>query len=183
MSEKQTTMFEPEKKQRLLLLFERLLPLVDKLADKLRLLWVLGLLVTIWLVVWCYYLKHYSLSLAVIAGVTALFPTLILARFWWAMEELKSLPEIAGQMVGDAKSGLQQSVQNIRTGDVGKLSFFSAGKSLWSVGAMASEALGLMGSYISVTTLVNPIMLILGVTSFVGVILLFFVGVILAFFV
>jgi hypothetical protein len=28
-------------------------------------------------------------------------PTLILERFWWALEELKNLPDIAGQMMGD----------------------------------------------------------------------------------
>jgi hypothetical protein len=181
MPENQTTILEPEKKQRLLSLLERLLPLVDTLADKLRLLWILGVLVTGWFVVWCYYLKHYSLVASALVGLVAFFPTLILLRFWWAMEELKSLPDIAGQMVGDTKSGLQQSVQNIRAGKTPKLGFLSAGKSLWSVGAMASEALGLMGS--SVATLANPVMLILGVTSFVGVILLFFVGVMLAFFV
>jgi hypothetical protein len=179
----ETTTLAPEKKQRLLTIFERLLPLVDGLADKLRLLWILGALVTAWLVVWCYYLKHYSLSVAIVAGLAAFLPSLILLRFWWALEELKSLPDIAGQMVGDAKSELQVSVQNIRAGKAPKLGFFSAGKRLWSVGAMVAEASELMGSYISVATLVNPFMLILGVVSIVSVFLLFFVGIMLAFFV
>jgi hypothetical protein len=183
MPEEPTATLEPEKKQRLLSLFESLLPLVDGLADKLRLLWVLGLLVTVWLVVWCYVLKHYPIGITAFAGIAALLPTLILARFWWALEELKSLPDIAGEMVGDAKHELQESVQNIRAGKVPKLSFFGAGKSLWSVGAMATEARGLLGSYISVATLVNPFMLVLGVLSFVGVFVLFLVGIVLAFFV
>jgi hypothetical protein len=109
-------------------------------------------------------------------------PTLILARFWWALEELKSLPDIAGQMAGDAKSELQASVQNIRTGKIPKLGFFSAGKSLWSIGSMASEARELMGSYISVATLVNPFMLVLGVVSLVSVLLLLVTGLVLLFF-
>jgi hypothetical protein len=183
MSEKQTTALEPEKKQRLLAIFERLLPLVDGLANKLRLFLILGVLVAVWLVVWCYFLKHYSLGITVTLGVVAFLPTLVLARFWWALEELKSLPDIAGQVVGDARTELQESVQNIRAGKIPKLGFFSAGKSLWSVGAMASEARELMGSYISVATLVNPFMLVLGVISFVGVFLLFMVGIVLAFFV
>lgn len=183
MPENPTTTLEPEKKQRLLSLFESLLPLVDSLADKLRLLWILGLLVAAWLVVWCYFLKHYALGITVFAGIAALLPTLILARFWWALEELKDLPNIAGEMVGDAKQELQESVQNIRAGNVSKLSFLGAGKSLWSVGAMASEARELVGSYISVATLVNPFMLVLGVLSFVSVFVLFLVGILLAFFV
>lgn len=173
---------EPEKKQRLLTLFERLLPLVDSLADKLRLLWLLGILVASWLVVWCFVLKHYSLGLTSAIGTAALLPTLILLRFWWALEELKNLPNIAGEIVGDAKSELKESVQNIRAGKI-KLSFLGAGKRLWSVGAMASEASELVGSYISVATLVNPFMLILGVLSLVGVFALFLLGVLLAFFI
>lgn len=183
MPEQPTTTLAPEKKQRLLSIFESLLPLVDTLADKLRLLWILGLLVTVWLVVWCYFLKHYSLGITVTAGAIALLPTLILVRFWWALEELKSLPDIAGDMVGDAKSELKESVQNIRAGKIPKLGFFSAGKSLWSVGAMATEARELVGSYISVATLANPLMLILGIISFVSVFLLFLVSIVLAFFV
>jgi hypothetical protein len=183
MSEKPATSLEPEKKRQLLSTFERLLPLVDSLADKLRLLWILGLLITGWLVVWCYYLKHFSLGITIIGGISAILPTLILARFWWALEELKNLPEIAGDMVGDAKNELQESVQDIRTGKMPKLSFLSAGKSIWSVGALANEARDLMGSYLSVATLFNPFMLVLGALSFAGVYLLFFVGIVLAFFV
>lgn len=183
MSEKPTTTLEPEKKRRLLSILERLLPLVDSLADKLRLFLMLGVLVTVWLLVWFFYLKHYSIGITATVGIAASLPTLILARFWWALEELKNLPNIAGQMVGDAKTELQESVQNIRAGKVPKLGFFSAGKSLWSVGAMASETRELVGSYISLSTLVNPFMLVLGVVSFVCVFLLFLVGIILAFFV
>jgi hypothetical protein len=182
-SEKNVTPLETDKKRRLLSLFESLLPLVDSLADRLKLLWVLGLSVSVWLVVWCFYLKHYSLGLTAFAGIAALLPTLILLRFWWALEELKNLPDIAGEMAGDAKSELQESVQNIRAGKIPKISFFTAGKSLWSIGAMASEARELIGSYISVATLANPFMLVLGVLSFIGVFVLFLVGIVLAFFI
>ncbi len=181
MSEKVSTPLEPEKKRRLIAIFENMLPLIDGLADKLRLLWVLGLLLTAWLVVWCFYLKHYSLAISAFVGLAALLPTVILMRFWWSLEELKNLPEIAGDIMGDAKSELQASVQNIRSGKLPKLSFFSAGKGLWSVGAMASEARELVGSYISVATLVNPIMLVLGVLSFASIFVLFLVSIVLAF--
>jgi hypothetical protein len=135
------------------------------------------------LVVWCYFLKHYSIGITATVGIAAFLPTLILARFWWALEELKNLPNIAGDMVGDAKTELRASVQNIRAGKVPKLGFLSAGKGLWSVGAMAVEARELMGSYIGLSTLVNPFMLVLGVISFVSVFLLFLLGIVLAFFV
>lgn len=183
MPENPTITLEPDKKQRLLAIFAKLLPLVDSIAEKLLLMMILGLLVTTWLVVWLFFLKHYSLAVTSIAGITAFLPTLILAQFWWALEELKSLPDIAGQMLGDAKTELQVSVQNIRVGKTPKLGLLSAGKNLWSIGAMATEAREIVGSYISVATLVNPFMLVLGVLSYISVFLLFMVGIILAFFV
>ena len=182
MKEKPTIPLAPEQKQRLLVIFERLLPLVDSLADKLRLILILGLLVTVWLVVWFFFLKHFSIGITAITGIGTLLPTLILARFWWALEELKNLPDIAGQMMGDAKNELQESVQNIRASNAFKLGFFSAGKSLWSVGNMVSEARDLVGSYLSITTLVNPFMLVLGALSLLSVFLLFLISIILVFF-
>ncbi len=183
MPEKPITTVEQDQKQRLLSIIGRLLPLVDSLADKLRLILVLGMLSAIWLIVWFYFLKHFSLGFSATVGVVAIFPALILARFWWALEELKNLPEIAGQMMGDAKTEFQASLQNLRSGEVPKLGFLNVGKSLWSVGAIASEARELVGSYISFATLVNPIMLVLGAVSFVSVFLLFLVGIILALFI
>lgn len=164
-------------------MFENLLPLIDGVADKLRLLSILGLLIAVWLVVWCFYLKHFSIAVTAIIGLAALIPALILLRFWWAVEDLKNLPDIAGDMAGDAKSELQASVRNIRAGKIPKISFLSAGKSLWSIGGMASEARELLGSYISVATLANPFMLILGILSFAGVFVLFLTGIVLAFFI
>lgn len=183
MPENPKNALEPEKKERLTSIFARLLPLVDSLADKVRLFWILGLLVSIWLVVWCHVLKHYALGITVFVGIAALLPTLILARFWWALEELKDLPNIAGDMAGDAKHEFQESVQNIRAGKIPKLGFLSAGKSLWSIGSMASEARELLGSYVSVASLANPFMLVMGVVSFFGVFALFLVGIVLAFFI
>ena len=182
-SDKPIKPLETENKQKLLELFERLLPLLDKLTDKLKLTLVLGLLVVVWLVVWFLFLKHFSLAVSLLVGFAALMPTLILARFWWALEELKDLPNIAGQMLGDAKSEFQASVQNIRAGNPPKLGFLGIGKNLWSVGAMASEARELVGSYIGIATLVNPFMLVLGAISFTSIFLLFLVGIVLAFFI
>jgi hypothetical protein len=173
---------EADKQERLQTIFGKLLPMVDALADKLRLIWILGLLISVWLAVWCIILKHYSWTIGLVVASLALLPTLILFRFWWALEELKNLPEIAGEMAGDAKSEFQASVQNLRAGKLPKLSFFGAGKSLWSIGSLATEARELAGSYLSLATLANPFMLILGVISLFVVFILFLAGIVLAFF-
>ncbi len=182
MAEEQANTGQSQKQQRMLSIFSRLLPMVDALSDKIRLFVILGLLATIWLVVWCFQLKHFSIGVSAAAGVTALIPTLILARFWWALEELKNLPNIAGDMLGDAKSQLQASVQNLKAGQLPKLGIFSAGKSLWSIGSMAREASEMAGSYLSIVTVANPFMLVLGVISLFSVFFLVLIGIALAFF-
>jgi hypothetical protein len=165
MSEQQTTAATPENKQRLLQLFERLLPLVDGLADKLRLVLIIGILLLIWVGVWLGVIKHFSLLITLTVVGLATVPLLILLRFWWSLEELKDLPNIAGQMMGDAKNEIKASVQGIRAGKVTKLSFLGATKGLWSVGSMLRETKELVGSYLGIATLINPVMLVLGVFS------------------
>jgi hypothetical protein len=105
-------------------------------------------------------IKHLSLTVTLSVVALALLPLLILFRFWWAFEELKDLPDIAGQMMGDTKDEFRLSIQDIRAGDVSKLSFLSATKGMWSIGSMLREARDLLGSYISIGTLINPFMLV-----------------------
>lgn len=168
-----------DKKQRLLDIFQRLLPMVDSVADKLRFALVLGLALDGWIFVWLYFLKQFSLTSSLIVAGVVLLPLLIILRFWWALEELKDLPNIAGRMMGDAKNEIRETAQGIRAGSVQKLSFLGSAKSLLSIGSMASEARELMGSYISLGTLVNPLSLILGVLSLLFVLLLILVGIVL----
>ncbi len=182
MSTSVTPTTDPNRQQRLVEIFQRLLPIVNSLARKLLLTIVLGILIAVWLMVWCLYFKHYSITVAIIAGFTALLPTAIVARFWWAVEELKELPQITSQMIGDAKGELSASLNNLRNGTPLKTGFFSVGKNLWSVGSMVSELRELAGTYFTFSTLINPFMLILGAVSIGCIFLLFFIGIALGFF-
>lgn len=160
-------------------IFQKLLPLVDSMADKLRLALILGVILVGWIFVWLFFLKGFSLTTAaVVAGVASL-PLLIILRFWWALEELKGLPEIVGDMVGDAKEEFTTTVQGIRAGDRQKIGLLGSVKKLWSVGSLAGEARELLGSYISIGTLANPLSLIMGVLSLLFVLLLLLVGIVL----
>lgn len=167
------------KQQRLLTLFERLLPLVDSVSDKVRFAALLGVGLDVWIFIWLFFLKGWSLTGALIViGVVAL-PLLILLRFWWALEELKDLPKVAGRMLTDAQYEIQETVKGIRAGQVQKLSVFGSAKSLWSIGSLVSEARELLGSYISIGTLINPLSLLLGVLSLLFVFLLVVVSLVL----
>lgn len=183
MSASPTSPVVTKQNERLHNIFQRLLPLLDSLGRKLKLTIVLGLLVTVWLLVWCIYVKRFSLVAGTVVGLVSFFPTLILCRFWWAIEELKKLPDIAGQMMGDAKTEFFDSAHRLSRGKTDDLGFLNLGKNLWSVSAMVLEARELMGSYVSISTLINPLMLGLGITSFVSVFVLFITGVTLVFFI
>ena len=167
------------KQARLLVIFDHLLPLVDSVSDKVRFAALLGLGLDVWIFVWLFFLKGFSLSSALMVAGVVLLPLLILLRFWWALEEIKDLPNIAERMMTDAQGEIQETVQGIRAGQVQMLGFLRSAKSLWSIGSMASEARELVGSYISIGTLVNPLSLVLGVVSLLFVLLLVFVGLVL----
>ena len=169
MTEPNTGMLSADKTARLAALFEKLLPLIDGLADKLRQILILGVLVLGWIGYWLFGIKHYSVAIGLSVIGVALLPMLIIIRFWWSLEELKNLPAIADDMLGDAKNELRTSIQGFQAGKIPKFGFFSASKGLWSMGSMLMEAKDLLGSYLSVATLVNPFMLVLGVISLIGV--------------
>lgn len=164
---------------RALEIFEKLLPLVDSVADKLRFALLLGTGLIVWIFVWLFFLKGISLnSSLIVAGIAAL-PLLVILRFWWALEELKGLPEIVEDMVDDAKGEFQATVDGIRAGDKQKVGLLGSVKKLWSVGSLAGEARELLGSYISIGTLANPFSLVLGVLSLLFVLLLVLVSIVL----
>ncbi|MBU0654005.1 MAG: hypothetical protein KJ914_02615 [Gammaproteobacteria bacterium] len=178
----QTPAAQPANLQaRALEIFQKLLPLVDSVADKLRFALMLGIGLVGWIFVWLFFLKGFSLNTALIVAGVALLPLLVILRFWWALEELKGLPEIVGGMVGDAKQEFQTTVQGIRAGDRQKVGLLGSVGKLWTLGSLAGEARELLGSYISIGTLANPFSLILGVLALLFVLLLVLVGVVLLF--
>lgn len=169
----------PTTQQRLLNLFERLLPVVDSVADKLRFALILGVVLVAWIFIWLYFLKSVSLGSASLVAGIALLPLLIVARFLWALEELKDLPAIADRMLDDAQGSLTATVKGLQTGTVDKVSLLGSAKKLWNIRGMAGEARELLGSYVSIGTLINPLSLMMGVLSLLFVIFLVLVSIVL----
>ncbi|MCK5812886.1 MAG: hypothetical protein KAH03_01455 [Cocleimonas sp.] len=160
--------------------FENLIPLVDSISDSMRGAVFLGLLLTVWFFVWLFFLNSYSLLTASILSGITLIPVLILSRFWWALEELKDLPDIVSEMVDDAKEDVQETVQNLRNNKTKKIGLFGTIKSLFSIRSILSEADDMLGSYISISALINPFWLILGVFSLLAMIMFILIAIILA---
>lgn len=171
---------QASKQQRLVKLLQKLLPLVDGVTDWVRLIFILGLTVVVWIGFWMFKVQHFSLLVSTSLLVIALLPVLIIGYFWWALEELKNLPNIAGEMLMDVKSELLDSARDIRASKVAKIGIWGATKGLWSIASMLGDVRELLGSYISMATLLNPFMLGLGVVALGLVFMLLLIGIMLA---
>lgn len=149
------------RKGALLRLFDRLLPIVDTIADSVRLAALVGLVMVAWIFFWMNRFGNFSVSTALlVCGLTSL-PVLVLLWYWWGLEGLKKLPENVAQMAGNASAELRSHIQGIRAGEKRKLvSHVSLGK-LWELRSLADEARELLGSYVRLGSLANPLLLVL----------------------
>lgn len=149
------------RKGALMRLFDRLLPIVDAIADSVRLAALLGLVMVIWIFVWMTRLNDLSLATGLTVTAVASLPLLVLLFYWWGLEGVKKLPETVAQMAGSAGAEVRSHIQGIRAGETRKLlSHVSLGK-LWELRSLADEARELLGSYARVGALASPILLVL----------------------
>jgi hypothetical protein len=156
--------------------FQRLLPLVDDLADALGVLLLISLSVAIWIFIYAFHLQKFSLIITISVSVLTLLPILILLRFWFALENLKDIPKIAEEMIDDVTDDVAQSWHAAKSGKKGALNFFGQAKKLFEIRAILNSADDIIGQYFSIGPLVNPFYLFLGVLSFIGLFFLFMVG-------
>ncbi len=161
--------------------FQRLLPLVDDLADGLGVLLLISLAITIWIFVYLFYLQHFSLTISLGGSGLALIPILILSRFWFALESLKDIPKIAEEMIDDVTEDAAQSWHAVKSGKKGALNFLGQAKKLFEIRSILNSADDIIGQYFSIGPLVNPFYLFFGVLSLLGLFVLFLTGGILGF--
>ncbi len=149
------------RKGALMRLFDRMLPVVDAVADSVRLAAVLGLVMVVWIFVWITVLNTFPLGIGLAVTAAAFLPVLVLLWYWWGLESLKKLPETVARMAGSAGAEVRSHIQGIRDGEQRRLlSPVSLGK-LWELRSLADEARELLGSYARVGSLANPILLVL----------------------
>ena len=161
--------------------FQRLLPLVDDLADGLGVLLLISLAVTIWIFVYLFRLQHFSFPMSLGISGLALIPILILSRFWFALENLKDIPKIAEEMIDDVTEDAAQSWHAVKSGKKGALNFFGQAKKLFEIRAILNSADDIIGQYFSIGPLVNPFYLFFGILSLFGLFTLFITGGVLVF--
>lgn len=159
--------------------FQRLLPLVDDLADALGVLLLISLLVIGWIFFYLFQLQHFSLAISLCIILLSSLPLLILSRFWFALESLKDIPKIAEQMIDDVTDDVAQSWHADKSGKKGALNLFGQAKKLFEIRSILNSADDIIGQYFSVGPLINPFYLFLGVLSFISLFFIFLTGLIL----
>lgn len=159
--------------------FQKILPLVDDLADGLRIVLLISLALSLWVFIYCFQLHQVSLiSSLVISGLT-LLPSLILSRIWYALESLKDIPKVAEEIIEDVTDEAAQSWHSVKAGKKNALNFFGQAKKLFEIRTLLNSADDIIGQYFSIGPLVNPFYLFLSALSFLSLFFLFVVGMIL----
>ena len=157
-------------------LFNKLVPLVDNVSDGVRAIALLGAVVTAWLFIWMFFIHHFSLITALIICGILFIPSLVLMRFWLALEGVKNLPDIAEQMIEDVTDDVKSTWKEVREDKKKALSFFGQAKNLWETKALLGQLDDVFGQYLNFGLLMNPFSLLLAVLSLFIVLILMLIG-------
>jgi hypothetical protein len=152
------------RKNALLGLFDRMLPVLDGIADSFRFATLLGLVLVVWVFVWMFQFSGFGVVAALLTTVLISLPILVLLRFWLGLDSLKNLPQTVEELAEDARDEVKNRVEGIRSAEQKMGLLGSAGK-LWELRSLVAEAQGLLGTYVNIGTLLNPVSLVLGFLS------------------
>lgn len=162
---------------RLFALLEKLIPLVDDLADKWRVLLSLLMGLIGWFGFYLLQLNDWRWQTTMAVLVLVAIPPLILGRLYWSLRDIQQLPDLLDEVEDDLKS----TWHGVSTGKRGALNVFKQAKNLYEVRGLLGNADDVIGQYISFGVLVNPLFLILAALAPLFTLLLFFAGVITLF--
>ncbi|NOQ65157.1 MAG: hypothetical protein GQ582_11660 [Methyloprofundus sp.] len=160
--------------------FQKILPLVDNLADALRTVLLIALAVSIWVFIYCFKLQQFSLVTSLIVSGLTLIPSLILSRIWYALESLKDIPSVAEDMLDDVTDTAAQSWHAVKSGKKGAFNIWGQAKKLFEIRSLLNSADDVIGQYFSIGPLINPFYLFLSVLAFIGLFIVILAGIILA---
>ena len=156
----------------LLAIFNKLLPLIDNVSNGVRFSAFLGALISAWLFIWMFFILHWSLSVSLIFTGLVLIPTLILLRFWWVLEDIKTLPDIAAEIVEDVSSEVKSTWNEVRTDKKKALSFIGQAKNIWEMKSLLGQLDDMFGQYLNIAVLVNPFSLLLTILALLSIFVL-----------
>ena len=160
-------------------LLAKLMPLVGSATKKLRFLIFMGIAVILWLFIFMFVLQKMTLGWALGISVVLALPVLWLSRFYFALQDLNDLPEMINEIKTDLTSSLQALTS---TKKVTAVNAVSGAKDLWEIRSLLSNGREMLGDYVSIAVLANPLSLFLGVLSVISLFALVLLGIVLGIF-
>lgn len=161
---------------RLFDLFNKLVPLIDNVADAMRTISLVGFAILVWFFVWMFYLQSFSLTSSLIFVALASLPVWILSRFWWALSSLKQLPDIADDILDDVTDEVKTQWKALNGTEKSQVNLLGQVSNLWQLRSLLGELDDIFAQSLSLGVLMNPLSLLLGVLSLLTLFLFFIVG-------
>lgn len=157
---------------RLEALLGRVIPIVDGLADKLRILLVLLIALLIWFGVYLSVINDWSWKPTAMILFLAAIPLLILGRLYASLRDVQALPDTLDEVGDDVRLGWSQ----VSSGKPGAFNIVRQAKNLFEIRGLLGSADELIGNYVSFGVLMNPLFLILAVLALLFTLLLTLIG-------
>lgn len=158
---------------------ESVLPLVDDLLSALGRLLLLSMLFGLGIIGWVVW----ELQLAwgwvlVISGMVGL-PVLILARVWWALHTIQSLPATLQEAAASTTQTVTASFKAAPADHRGALNIPAQARRLWELRGLLQDSAEALRGTLSLGVLLNPVSLLLTFLALLGALTILFAGLII----
>jgi hypothetical protein len=167
-----------QRKGTLMSLLQRLLPIVDGIADSFRFATLAGIGLVLWILYWMHFIHGFEPRTCFWVGGLISLPLLVLGHYWRGLADLQNLPRTVAELMADTRGEIQAQIQSLRSGE-SRPGVVSAAGRLWEMRDLLGDLRALLGSHLQVGLLVHPLMLVLGLLSLLWVPLLGLAGLIL----
>lgn len=150
----------------------KLIPLIDNVADAIRRISLLGIGIVAWIFIWMFFITSIPLAYSLTMTIILSIPVLITVRFWFGLESLKNLPDIADNIVDDVTDEVKTQWKSLNGNEKKHLNIIGQAKNLLEIKSMMGELDDVFAQYINIGSLLNPFFLMLGVLSLLAIFLL-----------
>ncbi len=161
-------------------LIHRITPLVDDVTDALGIFLLISLIAISWIFAYMHFFQQLPLSFALTVSGLILLPCLILIRMWYALVNIKHLPDNIKELAEDASESATESINTLKSGKRGFLNIFGQARKLFEIRSLLSSGSEIFETYFSIGPLVNPVYLIFSVISLFSLFFVLVLGIILA---
>jgi hypothetical protein len=163
-----------ELKQKWLILLQKLIPIANSLSIKLITCAIFGMLISIWLALFCYQLNGFSLIYTSIISAISFIPTLILYIYYIKLQEITEPSQQLHHFSNNTELASQKfldeikKIKEIKSEQINTFNLIKQGKRIYELIDLIISAKDMLSQYISVGFLISPLTLLLLTGAFLG---------------